>query len=85
MGRKVNIGNERRVVTISLQTGRDVLHILCLARALCGETNQFTTSINDALSLCHTGFGIVSISGCHRLDADRIVATDFDVAHMGYG
>ena len=81
---KVDIGYERRIVSVSLQTGRDMLHILCLPGALRGETNQFTTGIDDTLGLRHAGLGIIGIGSGHRLDTDRIVTTYSDIAHMGH-
>ena len=84
MSRKMNIGHQWGVIAISLQTGRDILHILSLTSTLCGKTNQFTASIDDTLSLRHTGLSIVSICGRHRLDADGVIAADFDITDMSY-
>ena len=84
VSRKMHVSNKRCVVAVGLQLCRDIFHILCLTRALCGKTNQFTTSINDTLSLCYTGLGIVGICSGHRLDTDGIVTTNSDIAHMGY-
>ena len=85
MGRKMHIGHQRRRIAICLQTGRDVLHILSLARALGSETNEFTASIDNALGLCHTTLGIIGIHRTHRLNADRIIATDAYLTHTGFG
>ena len=82
VSREVDIGHQRCVVAVSLQTCRDVFHILSLARALCGETHQFASGIDDALGLCHRTFRVVRVGGGHRLDADGVVAADGDVANV---
>ena len=53
MSRKMHIGHQGRLIAISLQSGRNVLHILCLTGSLSGKAHQFTASINDTLGLCH--------------------------------
>ena len=56
---------QRLGVTVSLQLGRDVFHILRLSGALSRETYQFATGIDDTFGLCHTGGGIVGVGGGH--------------------
>ena len=75
---------ELNIYSCYLQSGRDILHILCLTRALGGETHQFATSVDDALGLGHAAFCVVGIDGGHRLYADRVVASYPDVTNMGY-
>ena len=82
MGGEMDIGHQWLGIAVSLQLGRDILHVLCLTGSLCRETHQFATSIDDALGLSHTGSGIVGIGGSHRLDADGVAASNADVAHM---
>ena len=84
MGSEMDICHQRCRVAICLQSGRDILHVLGLANALGGETNEFTSSINDAFGLSHRALRIVGVGGSHRLDADGVVATNGNVAHMGY-
>ena len=84
MGSEVYVSHQRLVVAVGLQSGRDVLHVLCLTGTLRGKANNFATRIDDALSLCYAPFRIIGVDGSHRLDADRVVATNGDIAHMGY-
>ena len=65
MGGKMHISHQRLGVTVSLQLGRDVFHILRLSGALSRETYQFATGIDDTFGLCHTGGGIVGVGGGH--------------------
>ena len=85
MGSKMHIGHQWGIVSISLQLGRDVLHILSLASALSGEAYQLATSVDDALGLSHTPLCIIGIYRTHRLDADRILSTYADTSHAGFG
>ena len=65
VSREMDIGYEGCHVTVSFQSGRDILHVLCLASALRGETYQFSTRITNTLSLSNAGLCIVGVSGCH--------------------
>ena len=82
MCREVDVSHKRRHIAVGLQPRRDVLHVLGFTGTLCREAHQFTTGIDDALGLGHAAFGVVGVGGCHRLDADGVVATYGDVAHM---
>ena len=83
MSREVDVGHQWLGVTVSLELGGDVLHVLCLTCALCGEAYQFPSGIDDAFGLCHTGGGIVGVGGGHRLDADGVIASYADITHTG--
>ena len=85
MGCEMDVGYQRSGIAIGFQAGRDVLHVLCLTGTLSGETQQLSTCIDDAFGLCHTTLRIVGISRSHRLDADRVVATNGNLANMGDG
>ena len=85
VGREMDIGHQWLRIAVGLELGGDMLHILGLTGALGRETYQFTTGIDDTFGLCHTGDGVVGIGGGHRLDADRIVASNANVAHTGFG
>ena len=81
MGREMDVSYQWLCVSVSLQTSRDMLHILCLTRALRREAHQFATGVDDTFGLCHTAFSIVGIHRRHRLYADRVLPADADVAH----
>ena len=82
MCREMNVGHQWCIVAVSLQSGRDILHVLRFASALSGETHQFTTSINDALGLSHASLSVVRVRSCHRLDTDGVIATDGDITYV---
>ena len=82
MCREMNVSHQRCVIAVSLQAGRDILHVLRFASALGGETNQFTTSINDAFGLSYAGLRVVGVRSRHRLNADGIIATDGDITYV---
>ena len=84
MGSEVDVGHEGRIVAVGFQADRNILHVLGLANALCGKAYQLAASIDDALGLSHRPLSIVGIGSSHRLDADGVVATNGDVAHMGH-
>ena len=81
MRRKVHISHQWCLVTVSLQTSRDILHVLSFTRALSGETHQFATRINYTLCLLDTTIGIVGVDGCHRLNADGVLSANADMTH----
>ena len=83
-GVEVHVGHERCHDALGLQCGRDVAHVLSLARALRGQSDEFATSLDDALGLRHAGSGVVGVGGCHRLYADGVVAADADRPHVGH-
>ena len=84
MSSKVYVSHQRCVVAVGLQSGRDILHILCLANPLSCKTYQFATGINNTLGLSYRTFCIIRIGGGHRLDADGIITTNGYVAYMGH-
>ena len=79
---EMNIGNEWSLIAVGTDAGIDVLHILCLAGTLCGEAHQFATSLDDFLCLTDASLSIIGIGGGHRLDADRVIATQIDGSDM---
>ena len=64
-GVEVNVGHERLRVAVVFQPGRDVAHVLSLARALRGETHQLAACVDDALGLSHRALRIVGVGGGH--------------------
>ena len=82
---EVNIGNEWSLIAVGTNASIDVLHVLCLAGTLCGETHQFAASLDDFLCLADASLGIIGIGGGHRLDADRVVATQVEGSDMCHG
>ena len=84
MGGEVHIGHQRSLVTVCLQTGRDVFHVFCLTSALGCETYQLASGIDDAFGLSYAGFRIVGVGCSHRLNADGVVATNGNVADMSH-
>ena len=83
MGCEVDISHKGSRIAIGLQARRDILHVLGLACALCGEAYEFATCIDDALCLGHTALCIIGIYRSHRLDTDGVGASDADVADTG--
>ena len=83
MGREMNIGHERCLITVGLQLSRDVLHVLCLTNTLGGETYEFATSVDDTFGLSHTTFCVICIYRSHRLDADGILSANADTTDTG--
>lgn len=78
----MNIGYERSLIAVGTDAGIDVFHVLCLAGTLSGEAHQFATSLDNLLSLLNASLGIIGVGGGHRLDADRIIATQVDGSDM---
>ena len=79
---EVNIGYERSLIAVGTDAGIDVFHVLCLAGTLSGEAHQLATSLDNLLSLLNASLGIIGVGGGHRLDADRIIATQVDGSDM---
>ena len=72
----MHISHQWGIVTISLETSGDILHVLSLAHTLSGETYEFASGIDDPFGLGHTTLGIVGIHRSHRLNTDGIGAAD---------
>ena len=85
IGIEVDIGHQRCHEALQTQLAHNVLQVLGLASALCGETHQFASHHDDALGLFDAGLGVVGVGGGHRLDADGVVAADGDITHLGDG
>ena len=49
IGIEMDISHERSGESFFAKSGTDVLHVLCLSRALCGEAYQFAPCFNDTL------------------------------------
>ena len=84
MGREMYIGHKRCRIAVGLQLGRDILHILGLTNALGSKAYKLATGIDDTLGLSHTALGIIRIYRSHRLDTDRIMSTNADIADTGF-
>ena len=67
VGVEVNVGHEWCHDSLCLQRSGDILHVLCLARALCGKSHEFTSSLNDTLCLCHTSLRVIGVGSGHGL------------------
>ena len=79
---EVYVGNKRRIEAVSAQLGVDILQILSLASALCGESHKFAASLNYFFCLLYACLSIVGIGSGHRLDAYRGIAANLQVAHL---
>ena len=82
VGVEVYIGNKRSVEAVSAQLGVDVLQILSLASALCGESHKFAASLNYFFCLLYACLSVVGVGSGHRLDAYRGIAANLQVAHL---
>ena len=79
---EVNIGYERSLIADGTDAGIDVFHVLCLAGTLSVEAHQLATSLDNLFSLLNASLSIIGVCGGHRLDADRIIATQVDGSDM---
>ena len=79
---EVNIGYERSLIAVGTDAGIDVFHVLCLAGTLSGEAHQLAASLDDFLCLTDASLSIIGIGGGHRLDADRVIATQVEGSDM---
>ncbi len=74
---EVNVGDERdRRVRDDVGQGRGGLAVRD------GDTDDLAADVGELLDLGEGGFRVAGVSGRHRLDADRVLATDSDVANM---
>ena len=78
---EVNIGHEGCGVAQAREFGFDVAQILGFTRALRSETDIVTACIHDGLYLAHTSLGIGGCRRGHALEADRVVASQWLIAH----
>ena len=65
MCREMDVGHEGCCVAVGLQLCRDILHVFGFTCALRSETHQFAASIDDALGLGNTAFGVVGVGRRH--------------------
>ena len=79
---EVHVCHERRVVTFGAQRGVDVLQVLRLACALCGESHELASRLYYAFGLKHACLGVVGVCGSHRLHAYRVVTPYCDASGL---
>ena len=85
VGVEVDVCTKRLRVALCAQLAADVGQVLGLSPSLCGQAHQFASCVDDALALRHAPLGVEGRGCGHRLDAHRIVSTDVEPSHMGYG
>ena len=82
---EVDVGHEGCLEPVGTQTCADVLEVLGLAGALCGEAHQLAPGADYALGLGHARLGVVGVGGGHRLHPYRIVTAHADGSHTDGG
>ena len=79
---EMHVGHQGCGISPLPQQCIDVLQVLRLAHALCGEAHIFASCLDDAYGLLHAALGIVGRSGGHRLHPDGMFAAQRSVAHL---
>ena len=72
---EVYIGHKRNHVSVTAQSDVDVHQVFGFFHPLCGEADVLSAGIYDALCLSHTSFGVLRGGIGHRLDSDRVGAS----------
>ena len=76
VGVEMDIGHQRCVAALGVESLADVFQVLSLADALCGETHIVGSGAYDADALLHAGLGVGGWRGCHALQAYGVGAAE---------
>ena len=82
---EMNVGNQWCLVAISTQLRIDMLQIFGFARALCGQTHQFSARFDNLFGLSDACFRVVGVGGCHALHAYGELTPHINGTHMHGG
>ena len=81
---KVNIGNQRSVKTGFSQFFLYYGQVFCLPDTLCGQSHIISSGLNNPYALGNRFSGVEGICVGHRLETDRVGATERDGADMNH-
>lgn len=81
VGFEMDIRHQRHWATGGTHLTGDVFQVRGVDFGLGGDADDFTTGPRECQNLSDTGRGIAGVRGDHRLDTDRVVATDSDMSH----
>ncbi len=78
----MDIGDDRHIVAARAQTFHDVLEIARILHRRRGDSDNFAAGVREFHRLLDRRFGVHRVAGDHRLDADRVVSADADIANL---
>ena len=81
-GEEVNVSDQWHVTFGGAELFRDFAERLGGGFVGCGDTDDLAARFSEGKSLRDGSIDVLRVSRRHRLDADRIVATDGDVADL---
>ena len=83
IGVEVNVSAERHVAIATCnQSGLDVAQVLSLARALRGEANKLSSSLDDAYGLLNAALRVERGTSRHALHSHAVLATNAQLAYL---
>ena len=83
-GNEMDVRDDRRVIAALAQFADDVLEVLRVVDARRGDAQDFAARLDDRNGFVDAGFRLHRVGNQHRLDADRVVAADADVADFHF-
>ena len=76
----MNVGDNRNVAVTSAQTVHDVFQIARILHRGRGDAHNLASYIRQLDRLLNRRFGVHRVASDHRLDANRIIATNAELA-----
>jgi len=83
-GDEMDVGDDRGWVAAAAQFGDDVFEVFRVLDAGCGDAEDFAAGFDDRDGFTDAGIRVHRVGDQHRLDADRVVAADADVADFDF-
>ena len=78
----MDVGDDWHIAAALAQTFDDVLEVARVFYSGCGDADDLTASVRQLHRLLDRRFRIHRVAGDHRLDTDRVVPADTDVARL---
>ena len=78
----MDVGDDRHIAPALAQTFDDVLKVARIFDSRRGDPDDFTTGVRQFNRLLDRRLSVHRVAGNHRLDSDRVITTDADVAYL---
>ena len=82
VGFEMDVGDDRHIAPALAQALDDVLEVARVLDSRRSDPDDFTIGVCQLDRLLDRRLGVHRVAGNHRLDTDRVITTDPDVAHL---
>ena len=82
VGFEMDVGDDRHIAPALAQALDDVLEVARVLDSRRSDPDDFTIGVCQLDRLLDRRLGVHRVAGNHRLDTDRVITTDPDIAHL---